>query len=70
MNISINLGEDAKKESVPSSSDIYDLHVYYQKANQDDRDVIDSPGTRILSFNLFRNNCSLHSINVHTFKLL
>ena len=29
-----------------------------------------SPGTRILSLNLFRNNCSLHSINVHTFKLL
>ena len=34
-------GEDAKKESVPSNSDIYDLHVYYQNANEDEKGVID-----------------------------
>lgn len=33
--------EVAKKESVPCSSDIYDLHVYYQNANEDDKGVID-----------------------------
>lgn len=34
-------GETDKKESVPSTSDIYDLHVYYQKADEADKGVID-----------------------------
>ena len=34
-------GEVAKKESVPSSSDIYDLRVYYQNADEADKGIID-----------------------------
>jgi hypothetical protein len=30
-----------KKESVPSSSDIYDLHVYYRNADETEKDIID-----------------------------